>query len=41
MKEWSILCDHVKYVMSDGSETSHKLNINSMNYQHEKGLMRN
>ena len=38
MKELYILTDHVKYVTSDGSETFHKLNINSMNYRHEKGL---
>ena len=37
MKEWSILSDHVKYVMSDGSETFHKLNIDQMNYRHERG----
>ena len=38
MKEWSILSDHVKYVTFDGSETFHKLNVNSMNYRHEKDL---
>ena len=38
MKEGSILSDHVKYVTSDGSETFHKLNINSTNYRHETGL---
>ena len=38
MKEWSILSDHVKYVTSDGSETIHKLNIDQMNYRHERGL---
>ena len=38
MKEWSILSDHVKYVTSDGSETFHKLNIDQMNYRHERGL---
>ena len=38
MKEWSILSDHVRYVMSDGSETFHKLNINQMNYRHKRGL---
>ena len=27
MKEWCILSDHVKYVMSDGSEIYHNLNI--------------
>ena len=38
MKEWSILSYHVKYVMSDGSETFHKLNIDQMNYRHERDL---
>ena len=38
MKEWSILSDHVKYVMSDGSKIFHNLNINQMNYRQEKGL---
>ena len=38
MKEWSILSDHVKYVMSDGSEISHKLNIDQMIYKHERDL---
>ena len=38
MKEWSILSDHVKYVMSDGSEIFHKLNIDQMNYRHERDL---
>ena len=38
MNEWSILSDHVKYVMSDGSETFHKLNIDQMNYRHERDL---
>ena len=38
MKEWSILSDHVKYVTSDGSETFHKLNIDQMNYRHERDL---
>ena len=38
MKEWSILSDHVKYVMSDGSETFHKLNIVQMNYRHGRDL---
>ena len=36
MKEWSILSDHGKYVTSDGSETFHKLNIDQMNYRHER-----
>ena len=38
MKEWSILSDHVKYVMPDGSEILHKLNIDQMNYRHERDL---
>ena len=38
MEEWSILSDHVKYVTSDGPETFHKLNIDQMNYRHERGL---
>ena len=38
MKEWSILSDHVKYVTSDRSETFHKLNIDQMNYRHERDL---
>ena len=38
MKEWSILSDHVKYVTSDGSEICHKLNIDQMNYRHERDL---
>ena len=38
MKEWSILSDHVKYVTSDGSENFHKLNIDQMNYRHERDL---
>ena len=31
MKEWSILSDHVKYVMSDGSETFNNLSIDQLN----------
>ena len=38
MKEWYTLSDHVKYVISDGSETFHKLNIDQMNYRHERDL---
>ena len=38
MKEWSILSDHVKYVTSDGSEIFHNLNIDQMNYRHERDL---
>ena len=33
IEEWSILSDHVKYVMHDKSEAFHKLSINSMNYR--------
>ena len=33
MEEWSILSDHVKYVMHSKSETFQKLSINSMNYR--------
>ena len=40
MKEWSTLSDHVKYVMSDGSETFHNLNIDQMNYRQEMDLYR-
>ena len=40
MKEWSILSDHVKHVMSDGSETFHNLNIDQMNYRQEIDLYR-
>ena len=38
MKEWSILSDHVKYVMSDGSKIFHNLNIDQMNYRQEIDL---
>ena len=38
MKEWSILSDYVKYVTSDVSETFQKLNIDQMNYRHERDL---
>ena len=38
MKEWSILSDHVKYITPDGSETFHNLNIDQMNYRHERDL---
>ena len=38
MKEWSILSDNVKYVMSDGSEIFHNLNIDQMNYRQERDL---
>ena len=36
MEEWSILSNHVKYIMHDESEAFHKLNINSLNYQQNK-----
>ena len=48
MKEWSILSDHVKYVISGRSETFHNLNVDQMNYRqkidvyrelHEKALL--
>ena len=35
MEEWSILSDHVKYVMHDKSESFHKL---SMNYRQNRDL---
>ena len=38
IEEWSILCDHVKYVMHGESEAFHKLNIDSMNYRQNKDL---
>ena len=38
MKEWSILSDHIRYVMSDGLETFHNLNIDQMNYRQEIDL---
>ena len=38
MEEWSILSDHVKYVMHDKSEVFHKLSINSMNYRKNRDL---
>ena len=40
MKEWSILSDHVKYVMSDGSETFNNLDIDQMNYRQDIDLYR-
>ena len=33
MEKWSILSDHVKYVMHGKSEVFQKLSINSMNYR--------
>ena len=38
MEEWSILSDHVKYVMHGKSETFQKLGINSMNYRWNRDL---
>ena len=40
MKEWSVLSDRVKYVISDGFETFHNLNIDQMNYRQETDLYR-
>ena len=38
IEEWSILSDHVKYIMHDESEAFHKLNIDSLNYRQNKDL---
>ena len=38
IKEWSILSDHVKYVMHGDSEAFHKLNIDLMKYRQNKDL---
>ena len=38
MEEWSILSDHVKYVMNSKSEVFQKLSINSMNYKQNRDL---
>ena len=38
MEEWSILNDHVKYVMHDESEAFQKLNIDLMNYRQNRDL---
>ena len=38
MKEWSILCDHVRYVTHDKSEAFQRLSIDSMNYRQDKDL---
>ena len=32
------MSDHVKYIISDGSETFHKLNLDQKIYRHERGL---
>ena len=36
IEEWSILSDHVKYIMHDESEAFHKLNIDTLNYTQNK-----
>ena len=38
IEEWSILSDHVRYVMHGESEALHKLNIDLMNYRQNKDL---
>ena len=40
MIEWSILSDHVKYIMSDGSETFSNLSIDQLNYRQDIDLCR-
>ena len=40
IKEWSILSDHVKYIMSDGSETFNNLSIDQLNYRQDIDLYR-
>ena len=37
-EDWSILSDHVKYIMHDESEAFHKLNIDTLNYRQNKDL---
>ena len=32
IEKWSILSDHVKYIMHEESEAFHKLNIDTLNY---------
>ena len=32
MESWSILCDHVKYVQHDESDSLHNVNFDSLNY---------
>ena len=39
IEEWSILSDHVRYVMHGESEAFHKLNIDLMNYRQNKDLI--
>ena len=41
MEEWSILSDHVKYVMHGKSEAFQKLSIDSMNYRQNRDLYKN
>ena len=38
IEDWSILSDHVKYIMHDESEVFHKLNIDTLNYRQNKDL---
>ena len=38
IEEWSILSDHVRYVMHGKSEAFQKPNINSMNYRQDRDL---
>ena len=38
MEEWSILSDHVKYVMQGKSEVFQRLSINSINYRQNRDL---
>ena len=38
IEEWSMLSDHVRYVMHSESEAFHKLNIDLMNYKQNKDL---
>ena len=40
MEEWSILSDHVKYVMHGESEACQKLSIDSLNYRQNRDLYR-
>ena len=40
MEEWSILSDHVKYVMRGDSEAFQKLSIDSLNYRQNRDLYR-
>ena len=38
MEEWSILSDHIKYVMHGESEAFQKLSIDSLNYRQDRDL---